>query len=775
VKKKKLYLISLLSIVMVMQALPALNQSSSGCAPFLRQKDTTICSGVNVTLDLLDPPKNTDSLLPGVWKLLIQGSSIDSALFNIKPFGYDKANQYLYSIIHKKIIRFDLKTNTISSINANNWPGDYTEFVYDYTNKRLLCWRGGRDSVYAIPDIGGNWAAIGNGAIDREMFNSSAYWNPLVQQAGLYGGYGFNAVKSWIYENNGPGWQQRKSNPVIDSTPPKGGNIVSANADGTKLYLFSGQGNYSGDELSGVCSLGSPWATANGMFCWLRDLWELDLTTYQFQKILPVNTQSIQYEGALVYYYDKSRFYLFGGYQPTGDYATNQNLVNTNKTFFFRKNIDSGFVEFHGEGAVPPAMPKTLLNNYTYYDPVLKRMIWARFDGIWAYYPDSTTVPPTFKSTVWSTGDTTSSIIVKPAQTTVYGVTRTIGSSVCKDSITITVNNMQTSLQHNLNVCGDSTLLDAGANFNSYVWNTGATTRTIIVKQNGVYSVSVSKGVCNATDTSRVLFATPVNDFTVGVQKDSVCAGDTDSLFVISPQAGITYSWTGSGNPAIINTGSNYAVKNLTKDIVYLVNAASNPLICASKTAGARIVVRIKLPAPVIHVDSIGVSFVMFRWDAVPGATGYLISLDRGNTYINPVSGPQGLTQTITGLQPNQAINIAVKATGIYSCQVSDTLQANATTLNPFGDGIYVPNAFTPNGDGINDVFLVYGTAIASVKLIIYNQWGGQIFISTDMGKGWDGTNKGTKAPGGLYTYTLEAIMQDGKRVTKGGSFNLIR
>lgn len=759
---------------MAILALPAFGQVPTGCSSIIRQKDTTICPGVSVSLDLLETTKK-DTVLPGVWKLLIKGSSIDSNLFNIKPFGYNKANQYLYSIIHKKIIRFDFKANTISSIPANNWPGDYTEFTYDYTNKRLLCWRIGRDSVYAIPDVGGNWVPIGSGAIDRECYGSSVYWNPIKQQAGLYGGYGFNQMKSWIFENDGTGWQQRKPNLPVDSTPPKGGNIVSANGDGKKLYLFSGQGSYTGNELNGTCTLGSSWATANGMFCWLRDLWELDLTTYTFQNILPVNNQSIQYEGALVYYYDKSRFYLFGGYQPTGDYITNQNLTNTNKTFFFRRNIDSGFVEFQGEGDIPPAMPRTLLNNYTYYDPVGKRMIWARYDGIWAYYPDSTTVPPTFKSIVWSTGDTTASITVKPTQTTIYRVTRTIGSSVCKDSITITVNNMQTALQHNVNVCGDTTILDAGANFNSYLWNTGNTTRTILVKQNGTYAVSISRGVCITIDTSRVLFAIPVKDFGIGMYKDSVCAGDSDSLFIIAPQTGITYSWSVSGTPAIINTGSYYLVKNITKDAAFIITAASNPAVCTSKSANTRIIVRTKLSTPVIHTDSIGLATIIFRWDPVQGATGYLVSLDRGNTYVNPISGSQGLTQIITGLLPNQTINIAVKATGSYTCQTSDTIQAKATTLNPFGDGIYMPNAFTPNGDGVNDVFLVYGTAITSVRLMIYNQWGGQLFISTDILKGWDGMNKGQKAPAGTYIYTLEAIMQDGKRVTKNGSFSLIR
>lgn len=621
-RKRNLHLISLLYVILTIQSLPAFCQSSTVCSSFIRQKDTIICPGISVSLDLLNPPKN-DTLLPGVWKLLIKGSSIDSILFNIKPFGYDKVNQFLYSIIHKKIIRFDLKANTISSIPANNWPDDYTEFTYDYTNKRLLCWRGGRDLVYAIPDIGGNWTPVGAGTIDRESNGSSVYWNPINKQVGLYGGYGFNQMKSWIFENDGTGWQQRKSNPLIDSTPPKGGNITSANGDGTKLYLFSGQGSYTGNELDGTCTLGSPWATANGRFCWLKDLWELDLTTYKFQNILPVNNASIQYEGALAYHYDKSRFYLFGGYQPTGDYAANQNLANTNKTFLFRRNADSGFVEFKGEGDIPPAMPGTLLNNYTYYDPVGKRMIWARYDGIWAYYPDSTTIPPTLISTVWSTGDTTASITVKPTQTTVYRVTRTIGSSVCRDSITITV--------------------------------------------------------------------------------------------------------------------------------------------------------RTKLSTPVIHTDSTGLAIIIFRWDPVPGATGYLVSMDRGNTYTNPMSGPQGLVQMITGLLPNQTINIAVKALGPYSCQESDTVQAKATTLNPFGDGIYVPNAFTPNGDGVNDVFLIYGTAIASVRLMIYNQWGSLVYTSTDITKGWDGTYKGGKAPAGIYVYALETNMQDGKRVTKNGSLSLIR
>lgn len=759
-------------MLLTLQVLTARAQSSN-CAPFLNQKDTVICPGTSVLLNLQDPPKK-DSMLPGVWKLLIPGTAIDSNLFNIKAFGFDKTNQYLYSIIHKKVIRYDLKNRTVSAVAADNWPGDYTEFTYDYTNKRLLCWRGGRDSVYALPETGGSWTPVGAGSIDRESFGASSFWNPVTRQVSFYGGYGFNEVKSWIFENDGFGWIQKKANPIIDSVPPKGGNILAANADGTKVYLFSGQGSYSGNELSGTCALGSPWATASGMFCWLRDLWELDLATYTFQNILPVNHASIQYEGALGYYYDQSRFYLFGGYQPTGNYATNQNLPNTSKTFYFRRGIDTGFTEIQGEGEIPPALAKTALSNYAYYDVTGKRMIWARHDGIWAYYPDSTTAAPGSRSTLWSTGDTTTSIIVQPTQTTIYRVTRTIGSQVCKDSITITVTNMQTTLQPTANVCGSTTTLDAGAGFASYQWSSGETTRSITVTQSGTYRVAITKAACANTDSSKVNFAVPVNDFAVNVLRDSVCAGDRDSMYVLNPQVGITYSWRANGVAAVINTGNSYAAA-ISASTLYAITAASNPAICSTKTASATVVVRDKFSKPVIRVDSTGTGNLLFSWDPVPGATAYLVSVDSGISFMAPSTGVQGRVHAIRGLLPNTKISIAVKATGMYTCQTSDIAQMQATTLNPFGNGIYVPNAITPNGDGINDVLLVYGTAIRSIRLIIYNQWGTQLFLSTDLTKGWDATNKGQKVPAGSYSYSLEALMEDGTRIHKGGTFSVIR
>jgi gliding motility-associated-like protein len=752
----------------------AVAQQSNNCSPFLYQKDTTICPGTNVILNLIDPPA-PDSLLPGVWKLLIKKNALDSILFNIKAYGYDKNRQYLYSIIHQRILRYDLKNNLVTTINATNWPGDFTEFVYDFSNDRLLSWRNGRDTVYTIPAAGGAWMVAGAGNIDRECYGASAYWNPLTKQPGLYGGYGYNLMKNWIFENTGTGWQQMRANALIDSVPPKGGNLLGTNQDGTKLFLFSGQGNYTGDELSGICNLGSPWATAGGMFCWLKDLWELDLTNYRFQNILPVNNTSIQYEGAFGYDYDKTRFYIFGGYQPTGNAAANAQLANTNKTYRFRRNKDNGFISFIGEGDLPPALPVNAPNGYAYYDAIGKRMIWARYDGIWAYYPDSTLVPVNIKSLKWSTGDTSSSITVKPLQTTQYKITRTYAGLVCTDSIKITVPNMQTLLVKNLQVCGDSVMLDAGNGFDSTNWSTGETSRKITAKQSATYFVKLRTGLCSAADSSKIQLATPIPDFTVKNEKDSICPGETDSLFIVSPQPGLVYNWYVAGNAAIINSGSYFSNSAIVKNTDFIVTATRTTPICPAKNAQTRIILRQPFPKPVLKADSITVSGIRFSWNQVPGATSYLLSLDRSNNFFYPANGPNALSQSISGLLPNKTITVSLKVNGTYSCQTSDTTTTVATTLNPFGDGIYTPNAFSPNGDGINDLWFAYGTAINTIKLMIYNQWGKQVFVSNDLATGWDGTEKGNKLPAGIYRYALEAIMQNGKKVTRNGTVTLLR
>lgn len=87
----------------------------------------------------------------------------------------------------------------------------------------------------------------------------------------------------------------------------------------------------------------------------------------------------------------------------------------------------------------------------------------------------------------------------------------------------------------------------------------------------------------------------------------------------------------------------------------------------------------------------------------------------------------------------------------------------------------YVPNAFTPNGDGNNDVFMIYGEGIKTLDFKIFNRWGELVFETTSQYGGWDGTYKGTMQSSGVYTYSVKVTYLDNTEVNRKGSITLIR
>lgn len=79
--------------------------------------------------------------------------------------------------------------------------------------------------------------------------------------------------------------------------------------------------------------------------------------------------------------------------------------------------------------------------------------------------------------------------------------------------------------------------------------------------------------------------------------------------------------------------------------------------------------------------------------------------------------------------------------------------------------GIFLPTAFTPNGDGKNDVFKILGGKIQKIDLKIFNRWGQVVFSTTDRTKGWDGSFAGKPQPPGNYVYVLKAVLQNGSTI----------
>lgn len=88
---------------------------------------------------------------------------------------------------------------------------------------------------------------------------------------------------------------------------------------------------------------------------------------------------------------------------------------------------------------------------------------------------------------------------------------------------------------------------------------------------------------------------------------------------------------------------------------------------------------------------------------------------------------------------------------------------------------LFIPNSFTPNGDGINDLWLMYGGGFDGFELQVYNRWGQLIFQSNDINDFWDGTFGGEEVPDGVYYYLINLVLEDLKTHQERGEVRVLR
>jgi gliding motility-associated-like protein len=105
-----------------------------------------------------------------------------------------------------------------------------------------------------------------------------------------------------------------------------------------------------------------------------------------------------------------------------------------------------------------------------------------------------------------------------------------------------------------------------------------------------------------------------------------------------------------------------------------------------------------------------------------------------------------------------------VHMTNVYDCSTLDS----ARVIEYCPATIFVPNTFTPNGDGVNDVFLPVGKSIASIHLVVHNRWGEQLFETDDLEVGWDGTYRGEPVKPDVYVWRMEYKFYTDKEGTVG-------
>lgn len=300
---------------------------------------------------------------------------------------------------------------------------------------------------------------------------------------------------------------------------------------------------------------------------------------------------------------------------------------------------------------------------------------------------------------------------------------------------------------------------------------TGPTLNIITPVSSVTYYVEASDG-CSVSPRVAVTITVAVTTVPV-INAVTICSGNTATLTVQNPLAAETYRWyAGATGGSALATGINYTTPVLSANTTYYVEAVNSTICTGPARVAVTVTVIQALATPVVTVANVTVNSISFGWTAIPNASGYEVSMDNGTSWTAPSSGATGLTHVVTGLNQNQNICIKVRAVRTPACAVSNAAILCGKTLST---EIFIPNTFTPNNDGKNDVFYVYSNGIQAMKLQVFNQWGEKIFESQDQHTGWDGRYKGKVQPVGVYVYALKATMSDGSNIVKSGSISIVR
>jgi len=283
----------------------------------------------------------------------------------------------------------------------------------------------------------------------------------------------------------------------------------------------------------------------------------------------------------------------------------------------------------------------------------------------------------------------------------------------------------------------------------------------------GTYTVRLIASNGSMNDSVKKIII--VNPCTVAVVADfvnsdtTICSGSCISFTDLSTGSVTAWSWTFPGampsvssiknpGPVCFGAAGTFTVKliatngGVTDSIKKTITVMSTTL---SVGADATIALGSSIT---LNANS---NATTYTWTPATGLSSVNV--------LNPVANPT-VTTTYT-----------VSGTGINNCTVSRTITVNVFTVEiPCGD-LFIPTAFSPNGDGENDLECVLGNCIETMQLYIYDRWGEKVFESDDPKKCWDGIWQGKAMDTGVFVYHLIATFKSGESVEKKGNIHLIR
>jgi gliding motility-associated-like protein len=293
--------------------------------------------------------------------------------------------------------------------------------------------------------------------------------------------------------------------------------------------------------------------------------------------------------------------------------------------------------------------------------------------------------------------------------------------------------------QATLLATGSGGFLGQGMNY-TYLWSDNAvsTTSSIMVSPaaNTTYYVTVTDA-CGATAVDSAIVLMGIGSANAG-NDITICPGATATL-VATGGVGATFLWSNNVTTAINHVSP-------LQTTTYYVTASIGPCdgydsvtVFVNNSLNADFIVH----PQVVSVFDPEVSFHDRTTGSSPPVS-WLWNLGNGDT--------QNVPDFVYTYSDTGKFRVTLVVTDQNGCTDS---AYNYVIVQPYST-IYFPNTFTPNGNGNNDVFKVFGTGIIAFDIKIYDRWGTMVYSSSDMNAGWDGKYEGRKAQQGVYTYSVD-------------------
>lgn len=419
--------------------------------------------------------------------------------------------------------------------------------------------------------------------------------------------------------------------------------------------------------------------------------------------------------------------------------------------------------------------------------------------------------PGVYLSYQWQDNSTNATYLVTDSGLYVVQVTTT-GGCTAKDSIHVSTTGRFVNLGNDTTICQGTNLILSPGNFLSYQWQDNSTAATYAVMDSGLYFVQVNTaGGCTASDSIHVAMI----HIAVNLGNDTtVCAGNN---VLLNPGSFAGYIWQNNSTSQFftaIDTG------------IYYVQVTNNQGCTARDSihiAQLNATVNLGNDTTICRGDSLVLSpgiFSNYQWQNNSTAATYLVT--QAGTYWVQINAGGGCTATDTisvavssstiplvlDTLCNSPIDITVPGnytsfhwgtgavtnyitvtdTGYYSVEVTNAFGCTVsggvlvmpcdTQVNLRNAAFLLPSGFTPNGDGVNDVFYAIrmpnGQSVHYFEMYVFNRWGEEVFGTYNENDGWNGKFRGQDCGPGVFVYSVRYVSESGS-VLQRGTVTLLR